>query len=325
MFVLFDHMHHSIMKKSNSIPASIRHNIKKLTVIVVLITIVSCRFYFDTTKDKFSARTTATSIENGKNLTYNMCGGCHYNAEEKKFIGRPLNDLPAIGGKLYSANLTQSASNGIPPKYSDAELFYLLKTGISRNGKFMPYMMWPMIADADANDIIVYLRSHDEAVAADDTTVGISHLNFIGKTGIRIASKPEPYTKGIARPDENNPVEYGRYLVEIVGCYHCHSEKVLGLDYLNPEQSKGFMQGGMKLKDKDGKKIYSPNLTPDRETGIGNFTQTDFTKAVKEGITPAGRQLKIPMPKFTHLTDKQVAAIYAYIKQLAPVHNKIKS
>jgi len=307
-------------------PGAIHHNIKKITAIIALITIVSCRFYFDTTKDtSFHAHTTATSLENGKNLTYTVCGGCHYNTEAKKFIGNYLNDLPPIAGKLYSANLTQSASNGIPPKYSDAELFYLLKTGISRSGKFMPYMMRPMMADNDINDIITYLRSNDEAVAADDTTVGKTHINFIGKAGIRFMDKPQPYNKEIARPDENNTIAYGGYLVAIVGCYHCHSKKMSGLDYLNPEQSKGYMQGGMKLKDPQGIKIYSPNLTPDKETGIGNFTQADFTKAIREGVTPGGRKLKPPMPKFTHLTDKQVTAIYTYLKQLAPVHNKIKS
>ncbi len=305
-------------------PVVIMHNVKKLLVIVSIITVISCRFYFDTTKDDFTSHVTKTSVANGENLTYNICAGCHYDPATKKFTGRALHDLPKIGGKLYSANLTRSTTNGIPPKYTDAELFYLLKTGIAKNGKFMPYMMRPMMADEDINDVITYLRSEDEAVAAADTTVGLSHINFIGKMGIRFASKPQKYTKGVERPDENKPVEYGRYLVAITGCYHCHSGKALKVDFLHPEESKGYMKGGMKLKDAAGKKIFSPNITPDKETGIGNYSLADFQTAIREGITPGGRKLRPPMPKFKHITDNQAAAIFAYIQSLPPAHHKVK-
>jgi mono/diheme cytochrome c family protein len=284
----------------------------------------SCRWYFETTKDQFESKKNSGSFMRGKNLAFSICAGCHYDPKVGKFIGRSLNDLPKIAGHLYSANLTQSKTNGIPPTYTDAELFYLLKTGISKSGKFTPYMMRPMMADEDINDIIVYLRSNDAAVAAADTTVGKTHISFIGKTGIRFASKPQPYNKGVQRPDENNPVVYGRYLVAVIGCYHCHSKKVLGLNYFDPEKSKGYLQGGMKLKDPEGKRLYGPNLTPDKETGIGNFSEEDFTKAIREGITPSGRKLSPPMGKFKSLTDKQVNAIYSYLKSLQPVHHKVE-
>lgn len=285
----------------------------------------SCSMYFKTTTDTFQAKSNSQSFERGKNLVFNICAGCHYDRTVKKFIGRSLNDLPKIAGHLYSANLTNSKTNGRPPQYTDAELFYLLKTGISKSGKFMPYMMRPMMADEDINDIIVYLRSNDAPVAAADTTVGKTHINLIGKIGIRIASKPQPYTTGVQRPDENNPVIYGRYLVAIIGCYHCHSKKVLGLNYSDPEKSKGYLQGGIKLKGPQGKRLYGLNLTPDKETGIGNFTKEDFTKAVQEGITPTGRKLRAPMGKYKNLTAKQVDAIYAYLQSIPPVHHNVQN
>ena len=300
-----------------------RYNQKKFIFLALfLILMYSCRMYFDTTTDQFTATTHPTSFERGKNLVFNICAGCHYDHTVNKFIGRSLNDLPKIAGHLYSANLTQSKTNGIPSHYTDAELFYLLKTGISKSGKFMPYMMRPMMADEDINDIIVYLRSDDPAVAAADTTVGKTHINFIGKIGMRYLASPQPYNKEVPRPDENNAVEYGRYLVGIIGCYHCHSQKARTLNYLEPEKTKGYLTGGMKLKDPQGKRLYGPNLTPEKETGIGNFSLEDFTKAVREGIIPSGRRLSPPMPKFTHLTDKQVHAVYTYLQQLPPMHHK---
>ena len=291
---------------------------------MIAVVVTGCSFYFKTTNDQFTAKSNAQSFERGKNLAFNICAGCHYDPKVGKFIGRSLNDLPKIAGHLYSANLTQSKTNGRPPQYTDAELFYLLKTGISKSGKFTPYMMRPMMADEDINDIIVYLRSDDPAVAAADTIVGKTHINFIGKTGIRIGAKPTPYNKGVPRPDENNPVVYGRYLVAVIGCYHCHSSKVLGLNFSDPEKSKGYLQGGIKLKDPEGKRLFGPNLTPDKETGIGNFSEDDFKKAIQTGITPSGRNLSPPMGKFKSLTNKQVHALYSYLQSLPPVHHVVK-
>lgn len=301
-----------------------KYYFKKLIVISMFALIVSCRFYFDTTKDNFTSHKDVTSVQNGKNLTHNICGSCHYDHDLKKFVGKPMNELPRIGGELYSANLTQSATNGIPAKYSDAELFYLLKTGIAKNGKFMPYMMRPMMADEDINDVITYLRSNDSDVTAADKTVGISHINFLGKMFIRISSKkPTAFNKGVIRPDDNNASDYGHYLVAVVGCYHCHSASLLHIDYSLPELSKGYMAGGAKFRSKEGKKIRGSNLTSDRETGIGGFSLEDFTLAVREGIALGGGKLRVPMPKFKMLTDKQVKAIYTYVQSLPAAHHKV--
>jgi mono/diheme cytochrome c family protein len=301
-------------------------NKRKVVVAGILVLIVgaSCKFYFKTTKDQFTASKSNDSFERGKNLAFNICAGCHMDHKTNKFIGKRLNDLPRIAGRMVSANLTNSATNGIPPKYSDAELFYLLKTGIGRNGRFLPYMMRPMMADEDINDIIVYLRSNDPAVAAVDTTVGKTYLNLVGKMGIRLGAHPQAYNKGVQRPPENDPVIYGRYLVSVIGCYHCHSSKVMGLNYADPEKSKGYLAGGIKLKTPEGKRIFGPNLTPDKETGIGNFTKEDFRDAVREGVTPSGRKLSPPMGHWKSLSDKQVDAIYSYLLSLPAKSHKVR-
>ena len=303
------------------------NNKKKLAVIVLICSAsaAGCRFYFQKSTDHFTALKTSRSLENGKNLAVNICAGCHYNESSKKYTGIPLNDLPKIAGKLYSANLTHSVAHGRIEQYSDAELFYLVKTGISKSGKFMPYMMRPTMADGDINDLILYFRSDDSPLAASDSTFGKTRINLIGRMGIRLASKPAPYVKNVARPDENNLVDYGRYLVGIIGCYHCHSKKVLGLNYLNPEKSKGYLQGGLKLKDFEGKRVFASNLTPDKSTGIGRLSPDDFSRAVKEGISPSGRKLSAPMPVFSDMTTRQASAIYAYLQQLPPVHHAVKS
>jgi mono/diheme cytochrome c family protein len=305
-----------------------KYNQKKLLVagggLFLVMVCLSCRFYFDTTKEQFTSPKTTASFERGRNLVYTLCAGCHFDNKTQKFTGRSLNDLPKIAGHLYSANLTHSSVNGTTGNYSDAELFYLFKRGIAKSGKFMPYMMKPMMADDDINDMIIFLRSDDPALAADDTSPGKTTINFIGRAGIRFLMGPQPYNKGVPRPDENNPVVYGRYLVSIIGCYHCHSRKTTGLDFLNAENTKGYLQGGIKLKDPKGNRIYAPNLTPDKETGIGYYTKEEFRDAVRKGISPSGAVLSPPMDKFDQLSDKQSDAIYAYLLSLPPVSHKVK-
>jgi len=128
----------------------------------------------------------------------------------------------------------------------------------------------------------------------------------------------------VAKPDDNNKIVYRRYLVAITGSCHCHSKKLLQTDFIIPENSAGYRQGGVKLKGHDGKKIYGPNLTPDTVTGIGAYSREDFSEAVRAGIVPGGTPLKPPIPEFKQPTDTQVHAIYAYVMSLPAVHQTIK-
>jgi hypothetical protein len=283
----------------------------------------SCRTHYPLAGNNFTATKNPSSFEHGKNLVYNVCGGCHYNHQLNKFAGHQLRDLPGFLGTVYSANLTQSKMYGVTTHYTDAQLAYLIKTGIKKDGRFIPYMIRPTMADEDINDIIVYLRSDDAAVAAADTSVGKTHLSLIGKMANH-TQKPQPYITGIKRPSPEDAVANGRYLVDILGCYHCHSKSIQSLKYQHPEQSKGYMQGGMKFKTLEGQRVRAANLTPDVKTGIGSYSKEDFKKALKEGETPDARTLRFPMPKFKDLTDKQVDEIYAYLRTLPPKAHEIK-
>ncbi|MDP9078773.1 MAG: cytochrome c [Bacteroidota bacterium] len=291
--------------------------------IIAVILIISCKTHFETTKSDYKAVATRANFEHGKNLVFSICAGCHYNRGLKKLAGNPMDDVPGIAGKVYSANLTQSKTNGIAPKYTDAQLKYLLKTGISRDGRFMSYMLRPNMADEDINDIIVFLRSDDPAVSAADTTVGLTHYSFIGKAYLGFKADPAPYKSNVKRPSDNDPVALGRYLVDNVGCYHCHSKSLKSLNSVNPEQTKGYLAGGATLKGEQGSEIAASNITPDKNTGIGNYTKEDFRRALKEGRSPT-RTLRPPMEKFDHLSDKEVDAIYAYLMTVPPKYHAVK-
>jgi mono/diheme cytochrome c family protein len=284
--------------------------------------IISCKTQFATTKINYTHSESPIVLERGKMLTFTICAGCHYDGSVNKFIGKQIKDVPGIAGKVYSANLTNSRSNGITPHYTDAELKYLLKTGVSKDGRFISYMLRPNMADEDINAIIAYLRSNDDAVAAANTTVGLTHYTLLGKMFMSATAKPLPYKPDINRPAESDPVALGRYLVDNIGCFHCHSKSLMSLNYLYPERSKGYLAGGFKLKGANGNKISASNITPDKETGIGNYTKAEFIKAIKDGQAP-DRKLHPPMPKFQHLPDEEVDAIYSYLQTVPAVYHKV--
>jgi mono/diheme cytochrome c family protein len=294
-----------------------------LAIIISAITgavIISCKTQFATTKDTYTATVSDARFERGKVLTYSICGGCHYDRVTNKFIGAPIHDIPGIAGKVVSANLTHSKT-GVTDHYTDAEIRYLLKTGVARDGRFFNYMLRPNMADEDINAIIVYLRSNDAAVQADGTTVGVTHLTFIGKAYMNLKAKPVPYKADVKLPSDGNHVAMGYYLVDNLGCFHCHSKKLTSLNYQYPDQTKGYLAGGIKFKGENETIVKAANITPDKNTGIGDFTQEQFLRAMKEGITPEGGKLKPPMPKFKMLKNEEINDIYAYLQTVpAKVH-----
>lgn len=123
---------------------------------------------------------------------------------------------------------------------------------------------------------------------------------------------------GAARAE--TPVERGRYLVETIGaCGNCHTP----LGQRGPDRSK-HLAGGFVFKEKPFT-AYSSNITPDKETGIGNWTDEQIIKAIREGIRPDGTIIGPPMPieLYRRLSDTDVKAIVAYLRTVKPVKNKV--
>jgi len=105
----------------------------------------------------------------------------------------------------------------------------------------------------------------------------------------------------------------GEYVARAGDCVSCHS--VPG--------GKAFA-GGLKMGSPLGN-IYSTNITPDPETGIGNYSLEDFKRAVRQGIAKDGHRLypAMPYPSYAKITDADMAALYDFfMKQVPPVHQE---
>ena len=107
-------------------------------------------------------------------------------------------------------------------------------------------------------------------------------------------------------------VERGAYLTRAADCVACHTSGG-GKEYA----------GGLAIRLPFGT-LYSTNITPDKETGVGNYSDQDFLDAVRRGVRRDGARLYPAMPyaSYSYMTDADVLAIKAYLFSLPPVHAK---
>lgn len=184
---------------------------------------------------------------------------------------------------------------------------------------------------------------------------------IIALTGIVIAataiascmkSNSEPIEKQQeSTENKTSQIKRGAYLITIGGCNDCHSPKVMTPNgpaadpqkllsgHLQEEKvpafdvkgvSKEILQTNMNLTAWQGPWgiSFTANLTPDKETGIGNWTVEQFKRALREGKSkglPAARPMLPPMPWFNyaHMTDEDLEAMFAYLQSLPAVHNQV--
>ena len=104
-------------------------------------------------------------------------------------------------------------------------------------------------------------------------------------------------------------IERGRYLAVAGNCASCHTA-----------DGEGFMAGGVAFHTDFGI-LYSTNITPDRDTGIGSWTADDFLRSMRYGIRPDGEHLypAFPYAAFTKLRDEDLLDLFAYLRSLPPL------
>ncbi|HSV01147.1 MAG TPA: cytochrome c [Roseiarcus sp.] len=123
---------------------------------------------------------------------------------------------------------------------------------------------------------------------------------------------------------EDAQIARGRYLVTIAGCSDCHTPGAL----LGAPDMKRYLGGSDVGFAIPGAGVFvGENLTPDKESGLGKWTDAQIVAAIRTGKTPEGRQLSpvMPYPALSHLSDADAQAIVAFLKSLPPVANQVKN
>lgn len=120
----------------------------------------------------------------------------------------------------------------------------------------------------------------------------------------------------------DSQIERGKYLVTIAGCNDCHTP---GYFLGKPDFSRTLAGSEVGFTIPGLGAFVGRNLTPDKETGLGNWTDDQIISAFTAGIRPDGRKLAPIMPwqELSHLDSDDAHAIVAYLRSLPPVKNAI--
>ncbi|MEP6507748.1 MAG: c-type cytochrome [Gemmatimonadales bacterium] len=253
---------------------------------------------YPTTVESVPVPTDPASVERGKHLVeaVGKCQSCH----GENYAGTRVMDA-AVFAKLSAANLT-SGKNGIGGKFTDADYVRAIRHGVGVDGKtllFMPAEAYYYFNDTDLGQIIAYLKT----LPAVDAAPAVRSVGPVGRAvglltpmplfSAARASHSEPRPAAVT---EGVTAEYGEYLAKTGGCTSCHGAN---------------LSGGGKI---DG--VLALNLTPGGE--VGSWTEADFMKAIRTGVTPKGRILSaaMPWPYAKNMTDDEIRATWMYIHSL---------
>ena len=227
-----------------------------------------------------------------------------------------------VPGKLYSPNITPFALKN----WSDGQILRAITTGESQDGHALfPLMPWQNFSKMDREDlyaIIAYLRTLHPLQTAPYPA---HQLNF--PTNIIVHLIPQKASFG-KLPPESDTVAYGGYLVNAAGCIFCHSQSDKGNILPGME-----FAGGVSFRI-GGKTVISANITPDKNTGIGNWTQQVFLARFNEVRDTSGEMYKhadkyitvMPWYDYAGMKQNDLKSIYAYLhSRVKPVSHKVNT
>jgi mono/diheme cytochrome c family protein len=127
----------------------------------------------------------------------------------------------------------------------------------------------------------------------------------------------------VAQAADPATVARGKYLVTIASCHDCHTP---GYFLGKPDMTR-YLGGSDVGFELPGLGVFlGPNLTPDKETGLGNWTDAQIVAALQTGARPDGRMLAPIMPyhAFANLTPQDAQAIVAFLRSIPPVQHKVE-
>src|SRR5260370_42552529 len=116
----------------------------------------------------------------------------------------------------------------------------------------------------------------------------------------------------------------GKYLVDgVLGCFGCHTDQ----DWSRPGAPPvaGKAGSGHIWSDQDKPWLIAPNITPDKETGAGNWSDDTLARGIREGIGHDGRALFpiMPYPSYQQMSDEDLASVIVYLRTVPAVRNQL--
>lgn len=276
---------------------------------------------------------TPNKIERGNYLANHvmLCMDCHSTRDWNSYSGPMVPGTEGKGGEIFDQTL------GFPGKYiapnitpynlknwSDGEIFRAITSGVSKDGRalfsIMPHHNYGQLDKNDIEAVIAYIRTLNPIENKTETSTSDFPMNFIINT---IPNKPS-FTQ---IPQQSDKLNYGKYMITASGCMDCHTK-----------QEKGkfvgeLYAGGFEFKLLDGSIVRSANLTPDKTTGLGNWTSEQFinrfkmyadSSYVNPKVSPNEFQTTMPWTMYSGMAKADLEAIYTYLQSLTPVKNQVE-
>ena len=252
------------------------------------------------------------------------CQGCHTDVKGK---GRPLaggRRLKTPFGVFMSPNITADPRHGIG-NWSDEDFIRALRLGVAPDGRHyfpvFPYPSYTGITDGDLLDLKAYLFTRPPVKTANkphDVAPPFG-WRFLVPLWKALYFTPGPFRGDPARSGQWNR---GAYLVTALGhCAECHTPR----DWLGGPKA-GMAFAGTTNGPEGG---LIPNITPDKETGIGRWSDGDLEELFKSGMLPDGDFVGDVMGDVVddttgRLNDADIKAIILYLRSVAPVSHRIE-
>lgn len=276
---------------------------------------------------------TPDKIERGKYLANHvmLCMDCHSTRDWNSYSGPMVSGTEGKGGEIFDQTL------GFPGRYiapnitpynlknwSDGEIFRAITSGVSKDGRalfsIMPHHNYGQLDRNDIESVIAYIRTLNPIESVTERSGSDFPMNFIINT---IPKKPS-FTQ---IPQQSDKLNYGKYMITASGCMDCHTK-----------QDKGkfvgeLYAGGFEFRDADGSVVRSSNLTPDKTTGLGNWTTEQFinrfkmyadSSYVNPKVNRGDFQTPMPWTMYSGMTNDDLEAIFIYLQSLAPVNNPVE-
>ncbi len=307
-----------------------------LTIVVLIAGLISyVKFTLPNVGEAEDLKIEATPerVAHGKYLANAVaaCMDCHSTRDWSKFAGPLMDGTLGKGGEVfpeefgfpgtfYSKNITPYGIGS----WTDGELFRAITSGVNKDGEalfpVMPHKAYGKCDKEDIYDIIAYLRSLPSIKNDVPKSEAIFPMNVIINT---IPTKAEFST----RPDKKNQVAYGKYLFTMASCTECHTKQDKGTPIEGME-----MAGGFEFPLPVGT-VRSANITPDKETGIGNWDEAAFVSRFKmyfdsnyvdPQVAPGNFQTVMPWKMYGQMEEEDLKAMFAYLKTIKPIKNQVE-
>jgi mono/diheme cytochrome c family protein len=269
---------------------------------------------------------TREEIARGKYIFGAAAGcGCHTAPKQPLNAGGRKYDGPF--GTVYSSNITPDPATGIG-KWTDEQIITATRAGRRPNGERLipvhPYTVFNGMSAQDLKAVVAYLRSVpavNRQTPAKKISVPLFESVFLPAWLATFAAIENPPasapTSGMAR---------GEYLTRAVShCGECHTPRTMTMAVDNTR----FLAGNPKGKGPEGSAV--PNITPDRETGLGSWTEEQITDYLETGNKPDGdvagglmaEVIQGSSAGYKDLTKADRQAIAKYLKSIPPIKNRI--